>query len=69
MKPLTSLSEGQESVTKKEGGNPKIPKELSSIKDTEGKMQASILRRQEEKGVTEDAMVGWHHGLNGCEFE
>ena len=32
-------------------------------------MQASILRRQEEKGVTEDAMVGWRHGLNGREFE
>ena len=25
--------------------------------------------RQEEKGVTEDEMVGWHHGLNGHEFE
>ena len=25
--------------------------------------------RQEEKGVTEDEMVGWHHWLNGCEFE
>ena len=24
--------------------------------------------RQEEKGVTEDEMVGWHHGLNGHEF-
>ena len=24
---------------------------------------------QEEKGVTEDEMVGWHHWLNGCEFE
>ena len=23
--------------------------------------------RQEEKGVTEDEMVGWHHRLNGCE--
>ena len=22
-----------------------------------------------EKGVTEDAMVGWHHRLNGHEFE
>ena len=26
-------------------------------------------RRQEEKGVTEDEMVGWHHQLNGHEFE
>ena len=24
---------------------------------------------QEEKGTTEDEMAGWHHGLNGCEFE
>ena len=24
---------------------------------------------QEEKGTTEDEMVGWHHLLNGCEFE
>ena len=24
---------------------------------------------QEEKGMTEDEMVGWHHRLNGCEFE
>ena len=23
---------------------------------------------QEEKGTTEDEMVGWHHGLNGHEF-
>ena len=26
-------------------------------------------RGQEEKGETEDEMVGWHHGLNGHEFE
>ena len=25
--------------------------------------------RQEEKGTTDDAMVGWHHQLNGHEFE
>ena len=24
---------------------------------------------QEQKGMTEDEMAGWHHGLNGCEFE
>ena len=23
----------------------------------------------EEKGATEDGMVGWHHRLNGHEFE
>ena len=26
-------------------------------------------QRQEEKGATEDEMVGWYHGLNGHEFE
>ena len=25
--------------------------------------------RQEEKGTTEEEMVGWHHRLNGHEFE
>ena len=25
--------------------------------------------RWEEKGVTEDEMVGWHHRLNGHEFQ
>ena len=25
--------------------------------------------RQEEKGMTKDAMVGWHYRLNGYEFE
>ena len=24
---------------------------------------------QEEKGTTEDEMVGWHHRLDGCESE
>ena len=24
---------------------------------------------QEEKGATEDEMVGWHHQVNGHEFE
>ena len=26
------------------------------------------IERQEEKGMTEDEMVGWHHRLNGQEF-
>ena len=25
--------------------------------------------RQEEKSTTEDEMIGWHHRLNGHEFE
>ena len=28
-----------------------------------------VYLRQEEKGTTEDEMVGWHHRLNGHEFE
>ena len=27
------------------------------------------IERQEEKGVTQVKMVGWHHQLNGHEFE
>ena len=26
-------------------------------------------RRQEEKGMTEDRMVGWHHQIDGHGFE
>ena len=26
-------------------------------------------RRQEEKGMTEDEMIGWHHRLDGHESE
>ena len=27
------------------------------------------IRRQEEKGMTEDELVGWHHRLDGHELE
>ena len=30
---------------------------------------AGKYRRREEKGTTEGEMVGWHHRLNGHEFE
>ena len=32
-------------------------------------MRGGIGGRQEEKGPTEDEMAGWHHRLDGCEFE
>ena len=32
-------------------------------------LEAGTDGRQEEKGTTEDEMVGWHHRLNGHEFE
>ena len=31
-------------------------------------MLGKIEGRQEEKGMTEDEMVGWHHRLDGHEF-
>ena len=40
-------------------------KELTHCKD----LDAGKGWRQEEKGTTEDEMVGWHHRLNGHEFE
>ena len=39
--------------------------ELTHLKDPD----AGKDWRQEEKGMTEDEMVGWHHWLNGHEFE
>ena len=32
-------------------------------------LQSAGHRRQEEKGMTEDKMVGWHHQLDEHEFE
>ena len=32
-------------------------------------LDAGTYWRQEEKGTTEDEVVGWHHRLNGHEFE
>ena len=33
------------------------------------KTDAGKDQRQEEKGMTEDEIVGWHHRLDGHEFE
>ena len=40
-------------------------KELTHLKDPD----AGKDWRREEKGTTEDKMAGWHHRLNGREFE
>ena len=37
--------------------------------DAEKDLDAGKDRRLEEKDMTEEEMVGWHHGLNGREFE
>ena len=41
----------------------------SSWKQNFRDQRRNIDRRQEEKGMTEDKMIGWHHQLNGYEFE
>ena len=32
-------------------------------------LMLGMIKGEEEKGMTEDEMVGWHHRLNGYEFE
>ena len=32
-------------------------------------LEKTLMLRKIEKGMTEDEMVGWHHRLNGHEFE
>ena len=58
--------------------NQSILKEISPEYSLEGLMQLIHLKRLwcwervstwEEKGTTEDEVVGWHHWLNGDEFE
>ena len=34
-----------------------------------GLIRISLIMMMEEKGITEDEMVEWHHQLNGHEFE
>ena len=47
-----------------------IPWPLDAISQLTGKdPDAGKDQRQEEKGATEGDMVGWHHPLNGQEFE
>ena len=41
------------------------PEEMTHLKRSD----AGKDERQEEKGTTEDEMVGWHHRLDGHEFE
>ena len=39
------------------------------MRRTDSLEKTLMLGRQEEKGTTEDEMVGWHHQLDGHEFE
>ena len=39
------------------------------MRRTDSLEKTLMLRKTEEKGTTEDEMVGWHHQLNGHELE
>ena len=41
-----------------------LMRRVDSLEDSDGRDWG-----QEEKGTTEDEMAGWHHRLDGCEFE
>ena len=45
-----------------------VPGHLMQRVDSLEKTDAGRDWGQEEKGMTEDEMVGWHHRLNGHEF-
>ena len=36
---------------------------------SENTLMLGKIEGRKEKGITEDEMVGWHHRLNGLEFE
>ena len=47
----------------------KIKPDIQVWRDQDQDADAGKDRRREEKGTTEDEMVGWHHWLAGREFE
>ena len=40
-----------------------------SVDSLEKTLMLGEIEGQEEKGTTEDEMAGWHHGLDGHEYE
>ena len=42
---------------------------MGKVNSLEKTLMLGGIGRQEEKGTTEDEMAGWHHGLDGHEFE
>ena len=72
MKPVNSKEINPEYFTRRTGAEAEAPILWSPV------MKNQFIRkdpdagkdwRQEEKGVKEDEMVGWHHWVNGHEFE
>ena len=42
---------------------------MQRVDSLEKTLMLGGIERQEEKGTTEDEMAGWHHRLDGHEFE
>ena len=42
---------------------------MRSVDSLEKTLMLGGIWGEEEKGMTEDEMAGWHHRLNGCEFK
>ena len=42
---------------------------MQRVDSLERTLMLGVIGGQEEKGPTEDEMAGWHHRLNGHEFE
>ena len=45
------------------------PLQHSGLENSMDYIVHRVAKSQEENGTTEDEMVGWHHRLNGHEFE
>ena len=46
-----------------------VPLHIDCMIESQSVPDAGKDRRQEEKGMTEDEMVGWHYRLDGHAFE
>ena len=55
--------------TDAEAKTPKLWQPAAKIRLIRKDLDASKYWRQEEKGITEDKIFGWHHWFNGHEFE
>ena len=64
--PLTYLGGGREEWVG-DGGPGRFP--VEQLEQLVEKTHAGRDWGQEEKGMTEDQMAGWHHKLDGSEFE
>ena len=63
---IRSINQGKLEVVKQEMARVNINMQrVDSLENTDAGRDWG----QEEKGTTEDKMAGWHHRLNGSEFE